>query len=653
MGNPVKEYIQKTLYNRCHKKYLAEVERQSDRYAQLLLQRGEETRLSVEQRAQKHDSEYALRETEEAIVIYLNSGMPSADAFRKLDQEMVQKPWLLFAYGYEDFLTEDGRRHSPWCKPVWSPDTWSTAFYIGSLFAVRKKTYQEWERFKGTAGAEELTAYTYTELGRELAEFCLEKAGDILSNQERKQMEVLEAFLYHGFQEEDAADGWLPEEERFAASASGEKAGTISMIIPSKDNPEVLRTCIESVRTRTKITDDFEMKEIIVVDNGSSEENRAVLEQMSEELSFRYHYEPMDFNFSRMCNVGAAMAKGEYLLFLNDDIEVMPSQGEEWLQRMMSAAVQKHAGAVGAKLLYPDTDLIQHVGVTNLRVGPAHKLLKCSDSQNYYHGRNRGRQNMLAVTAACLLVAREKYDAVGGFYEGMAVSYNDVDFCFSLYEKGWYNIQCNDAVLYHHESLSRGDDNLSEQKWERLLQEKHTLYTRHPKLWKQDPFYSPLLAEHFSDYICSYEYEYERRDCYTGIRPYRKRILPEWKNDCLTVNVEHARRERKLDLTEQSEVYWIEGWSYVLGMDNCRYTRSILLTEEKTDVIYEAEALTRYREDVEAILPQQVHVALAGFVCRIPKEKLPAGSYRIAMLVKDGCSSQKLYRETEAILTVE
>ena len=672
MGNPVKKYIQQKLYNICDEKYRAELERQSDRYAQFLLKRGEQLRLDVslmrttdkEQSVQRGNIKLAdgcFAETKEAVVIYLRGGLVDTQAFSMIDQAMTERPGLLLAYGQEDFLTGDGKRHSPWFKPVWSPDTLETSFYMGSLIAVRKETYAAWEKSRNGGSSADAV---YTALGREMAAFCMGQKDSI---------GVIDAFLYHGLREEESADAWIPGERTLPEENAVENVGLnaekndpaaqaeVSVIIPSKDNPEVLSVCLRSLREQTVKP----VREIIVIDNGSNEKNRRMIEEMAEELSFCYRYEPMEFNFSRMCNLGASMAQGNFLLFLNDDMEIIQP---DWLERLLSEAVKPHAGAVGAKLLYPETTLIQHAGVTNLRVGPAHKLLKCDDSQVYYHGRNRGRHDMLAVTAACLLVAKEKFEAVGGFYEGMAVSYNDVEFCFSLYEKGWYNIQCNDVVLYHHESLSRGDDNLSEQKWKRLLQEKHTLYTRHPKLWKNDPFYSPFLAEHFSDYICNYEYEYERRDCYTGLKPYRNRkalrqavsveghTLPvprEWCNDCLTVNVEHARRERRLDLTEERDVYWIEGWSYVLGMDNCRYEKTLILQEEKSGAVYEAEVLTRFRKDVVQILPEQTNVALAGFFCRIPREKIPAGSYHIAMLARDRCSGQRLYKETDAVLKVE
>lgn len=691
MGNPIKQYIQQKLYNRCHEKYLADVERQSNRYAQFLLERGEQVQLDAAECKEKIKAnkaavilpgmsadgadgahrqnmppcDFCIVKTKKAFVIYMADGFPDSGACDKIDREFTAKPWLLFVYGHEDFLTEDGRRHSPWCKPVWSPDTLATSFYIGSLFAVQKELYMEWmqkQKAEQNGGDNRLADNSYTALGRTLTSYCIEKTGDILSNQDKKPIDVMDAFLYHRFAAEEAADVWIYPETCFYAGRWKGKA-TVSVIIPSKDNPQVLRTCISSLHDKTKISADFEIEEIIVVDNGSSRENRARLTTMAEELSFRYCYKPMEFNFSAMCNHGAAMAGGNYLLFLNDDMEIIQ---EDWLERMMISARQSHVGAVGAKLLYPGTDLIQHAGVTNLRVGPAHKLLKASDTKEYYHGRNRNRHDMLAVTAACLLVAREKFDAAGGFYEGMAVAYNDVDFCFSLYEKGWYNVQCNDVTLYHHESLSRGDDNLSGAKWQRLLQEKQMLYERHPKLWKKDPFYSPLLAGHFSDYICNYEYEYERVEGYTGCKAYRKYPVPQpWHNECLIVNVEHARRWRKLDLSEGKEVYWIEGWSYIIGVDNCRYARSLLLIElsEKGECardtvksggrVYEAEIWNRFREDVEAVLPEQTNVKLAGFSCRIPKEKLKPGHYKIAMLAKDKCSGQRLYRKTDAVLEVE
>ena len=115
----------------------------------------------------------------------------------------------------------------------------------------------------------------------------------------------------------------------------------------------------------------------------------------------------------------------------------------------------EHVGAVGAKLLYPNSRLIQHIGVINIANGPVHAFAGLSDDNIYYFGRNKIDYNWLTVTAACLLVKASKFEQVNGFNEEMPVTYNDVEFCFKLVEAGYYNVVRNDVILYHHESVSK------------------------------------------------------------------------------------------------------------------------------------------------------------------------------------------------------
>ena len=419
----------------------------------------------------------------------------------------------------------------------------------------------------------------------------------------------------------------------------------VSVIIPSKDNVDVLTTCLKSLAEKTE----YPNYEIILVDNGSCAENQKRIMALKESIGFEYIYEPMDFNFSKMCNLGVANSKGDYILLLNDDMEIISS---DWLSVMVGQASLPHVGAVGAKLLYPDTDLIQHAGITNLWVGPAHKLLKEHDNTDYYYGRNVLPYDMIGVTAACLLVSKNKYFEAGGFCEKIAISYNDVDFCFSLYDCGYYNVIRNDVVLYHHESVSRGDDALSEEKWDRLLHEKDICYGRHPSIKGKDPFYSPNLAGFKHKYFCSFLYPYEQRLSFNKPLSFNREIKEEWHNNCLTVTIEHVRLERKLDLEDEKDVYWIEGWAYVLGMDSSRYEKKLLLTDEVGQTI-SVVPFERYRPDVVEILPEQTNVALSGFSCRIKREDLKAGEYRIAIFLKDTCSRQRLYKECDERLVVE
>lgn len=400
----------------------------------------------------------------------------------------------------------------------------------------------------------------------------------------------------------------------------------VSVVIPSKDHPEVLERCLRSFRERT----DYPYYEWIVVDNGSSGENRSKMEALRQKYGFTYLYEEMPFNFSKMCNMGAARATGDLILLMNDDIEIIE---QSWLRRMAGQALQPHTGAVGAKLWYADTQNIQHVGITNMQIGPSHKLVTFPDDRDYYYGRNRVVYNMIGVTAACLMVSREKYEEVGGLDEEMAVSYNDVDFCFKLIEAGYYNVQRNDVVLYHHESLSRGLDEQDESKWERLLEEKEKLYRKHPDMEGYDAFYHKALIDNASDYGCNYKFSHEEHLRTVPVEIPEDGLTKKAKTKYLQLTVDRAEIQHKIHAGEP-DILWIMGWCYVPGADNACYDKRVLLqcVNGEGSKVYVAVPADWYRKDVEAILPEECNIGLAGFVLRVRREELQPGTYRIGML---------------------
>lgn len=420
----------------------------------------------------------------------------------------------------------------------------------------------------------------------------------------------------------------------------------VSIVIPSKDNPEVLMQCIRSIQRHTA----YPNYEIIVVDNGSAGTVRSTLEAFRQECPFDYLYQPMDFNFSRMCNLGAQRAKGTYLLLLNDDMEVFESS---WLTRMVGQASLAHVGAVGAKLLYPGTTLIQHVGITNTISGPGHKLKLLDDNVSYYYGRNRFVYDLVGVTAACLLMRRTRFLEMEGLYEGLAVAYNDVDLCFRLHSRGLYNVQRNDVVLYHHESLSRGDDLKDERKLKRLTAEKDTLYSRHPALYRQDPFIGTLLNSGDSEYLCRWLEGYELTGMVKTEPPLaegERLPAPETMNQAIMISVEECGKEHFQK--KEKPYYLIKGWAYVPGADNARYAFKLLLVNSAGKV-WAMPVQKRYRKDVAAILPDETNVLMTGFCNWIMEGALPAGTYELWLTAKDGCSRQRLYRSMEKKLTVD
>jgi GT2 family glycosyltransferase len=196
------------------------------------------------------------------------------------------------------------------------------------------------------------------------------------------------------------------------------------------------------------------------------------------------------FNFSRLNNLGAEQARGEILLLLNDDIEpVEPS----WLTRIVDAAMQSDVGAVGARLLYPDRT-VQHAGVMMGLGGVCGHLWKGRTEaeaacipQIVYPG------SRMAVTAACLAVRRDLYREVGGLDERYAVALSDIDFCLRLHTRGLRNVYRGDAVLIHHESQSRGLDDMTAGRRRRLAQETSLFLSRWKHLTANDPYGSPAF----------------------------------------------------------------------------------------------------------------------------------------------------------------
>lgn len=424
----------------------------------------------------------------------------------------------------------------------------------------------------------------------------------------------------------------------------------VSVVILSKDHPSVLERCLDSFRKKTE----YVYYEWIVVDNGSSGPNREKMEELQRRYGFVYLYEPMPFNFSKMCNMGVKRASGDLILFMNDDIEIVE---QSWLRRMAGQALQPQTGAVGAKLWYSGTRNIQHAGITNMQIGPSHKLVTFPDDRDYYYGRSRVVYDMIGVTGACLMVSREKYEEIGGLDETMPVAYNDVDLCFRLIEAGYYNVQRNDAVLYHHESLSRGSDEQDEGKWERLLAEKERLYRKHPRMLGRDAFYHRALVDNASDYRCNYKFPYEEQLRTADVEPLSSEWIGKADQNRLRLTIDHARIQHKIH-ADEPDILWIMGWCYIPGADNALYDKHVLLRaeerggkDEKTEG-YTAVPFDWNRRDVESILPMERNVGLAGFVLRVRCGDLQPGSYRVGMLCTDG-QEERTLAWSDKIFTLE
>lgn len=537
-----------------------------------------------------------------------------------------------FIYSDEDKLSEDGKhRHQPHFKPDWSPDTMMSLMYTCHLGVYRKKIGDEigWLR-TGFEGAQDYDfTLRFTEKTKNIGHIPKilyhwrerkestainpEAKGYIVEAAKKAKTEALERRGY------EAEIEWVSNIYQFRVNYKAVGNPKVSIVIPSKDNFEVYKRCIDTLTGKTL----YKNYEIITVDNGSSDTNRQKYEKYIKEKGQKYIYMPMEFNFSKMCNIGVENSDGELILLLNDDMEIISG---EWMERMVGHAMLPYIGAVGAKLLYPNSTLIQHTGVFSFDSGPSHALCRYDDNTIFNFCRNKIEYNYSAVTAACLMVTRRKYLEAGGLDESFAVAYNDVKFCFDLLDKGYYNVVRADAVLYHHESLSRGSDVLDEAKYKRLVNERRRLYTAYPDLQGKDPFYNPNLTMRRGD--CTVEGEVEVTDlaCKAGFEAKDFSMFDNVIDESVKISID--------DIVVTNRHIIIGGWCVVENSKHNNRDKTMLYLVGKEKVYcYDTEKL--YRENMNELTGVEGKINLSNFRVYINSFAIPNGEYKI-FLKKSG-----------------
>jgi GT2 family glycosyltransferase len=409
-----------------------------------------------------------------------------------------QNPSLDLIYSDEDKVAPNGSRVKPFFKPDFSPDLLMSTNYICHFSVFRRLLFDKiggfQKRFDGSQDHD--LVLRLSEQSRKIAHIprvlyhWRQIPGSVAwsGNAKTWAYEVSEQMLQESL-----------ERRRLRGKAKMlypgiykiryEIAGTplVSIIIPTRDKVKLLRRCIRSIRQKST----YNHYEIIVVDNCSTKSETArYLAEMSADPSFRVLSFNEPFNYSRLNNVAAKEARGDFLLFLNNDTEVI---SPDWLEEMLGHAQRPEVGAVGAKLLFPN-GTIQHGGVIVGLGGVAgHAFYGMRGSEQGYMGLATVTRNCTAVTAACLMTRRSIFEEVGGFDEKLDVAYNDVDFCLKMIQRGYYIVYTPHAVLRHYESASRSH----------VQPERNTCYFR--AKWSAfldsgDPFYNPNLALDSSDF---------------------------------------------------------------------------------------------------------------------------------------------------------
>jgi GT2 family glycosyltransferase len=262
----------------------------------------------------------------------------------------------------------------------------------------------------------------------------------------------------------------------------------VSILIPNRDEAESLKKCLNSVFAKST----YENYEVIIIENNSTrQETFACYRELQEHHNVRVVTWKDEFNYSAINNFGEKEARGEYLLFLNNDVEVI---NPGWMEELLGNCQRKEVGIVGAKLYYPDYT-IQHAG-TIIGIGgiAGHAFLNMPGQRSGYLHKASLQMDLSAVTAACMMMKKSVFEELGGFEEELSVAFNDVDLCLRTVRAGYLVVYNPKVELYHYESKSRGTED-NEEKIRRFQSEIEFMRTRWIELLKEgDPYYNKNLT---------------------------------------------------------------------------------------------------------------------------------------------------------------
>lgn len=435
--------------------------------------------------------------------------MLAPQALNELAVAIQANPRLKMLYSDEDLISESGKRLRPHFKPDWNPELLLNHNYITHLCCYESNLVKALGGMRvGLDGAQDydfvlrvsrlIDAENIYHIPKILYHWRMVEGSTALSSDAKSYATKagLRALSDHMAVINSRAIVSYAEKDNFYKVKWPESVSLrkqppkVSIVVPTRDGLEVLKPCIDGLLHRTT----YQNLEIVVLDNGSErEETLDYLKNLANHRLVTVIRDEGAFNYSRINNYAVSYATGELVCLLNNDVEVIHS---DWLENMVSLAIRPNVGCVGAKLLYPD-DTIQHAGVILGLGGYAAHAFR--GFERNYPGRAQVSQNVSAVTAACLLVKRDIYDAVGGLDEEFQVAYNDVDFCLRVKEAGYENIYTPDAELYHHESKTRGSDATPENS-KRFEREKALLVEKWSEVIKHDPAYNPNLTRSREDF---------------------------------------------------------------------------------------------------------------------------------------------------------
>ena len=438
----------------------------------------------------------------EFVALFDQDDLLAPHALYMVVDELQRHPKTDWIYSDEDKVDARGRRFSPYFKPDWSPDLLYSQNYINHLGVYRAQLLRQLggfrEKYEGSQDYDLLLRfsritsrdrirhiphilYHWRAIATSVAASSTAKSYAIKSARKAIQEHVREI----GAQATVAPAKLLHYHRIQWAVPSPEPL--VSVVVPTRDRPDLLAPCAKGILKRT----DYPNLELVVLDNQSKEdESYELFARLEKDPRVRILRYDKPFNYASINNWGVGQARGKVITLLNNDTEVI---AESWLTEMVSQACRPEVGMVGAKLYYP-SGRIQQAGVL---LGPGgvavHLYSNAPGNSPGYFGRAELIQNLSAVTAACTCFRKEVFEEVGGFDEGLAVAFNDVDLCIRVRDSGYWIVWTPYAELFHHESVSVGRHNSPERRT-LFADEVNTMKDRYGALLLEDPYHNPNLS---------------------------------------------------------------------------------------------------------------------------------------------------------------
>ena len=404
---------------------------------------------------------------------------------KNIDSEII--------YTDNDYLGNDGNRINPFFKPAWSPYLFFSMNYLGPLCFIRKEIFNKLSLNEISSSALHYEIILKAiEISKKIKHVSLPLCSVLqksFSNNFLEKKNILSSYFER--KKINATVGNNTESGIFNIKFNVENNSLVSIIIPTKNNKKILQRCVESIKKHTS----YKNFEIIIVDNNSTDLGT---KSYYKSLSCTILNYKGSFNFSKMNNYAVKHAKGDFLLFLNDDTKVLEPN---WLQEMIGVCSQNDVGAVGAKLVYYD-NTIQHAGIVILDTGAGfHPFQNIPEDSNKNFNLINVMRDCSAVTGACLMTKKEIFAKINGFDDVFDVYYGDVDLCLRIIDSGYHVVYTPSVKMLHegsHSIIATMGSNYLEQTAHWAVENHFQFIKKWPLIKNGDQFYNKNLSWDYS-----------------------------------------------------------------------------------------------------------------------------------------------------------